>query len=317
VIASSRFDETQRRGIADAVLGRLPEDIFGNTDWARLAVQSCAAHLDPAIRTGQPYRIAAALRALAHAPTVRQVDAVAGAVCDALLAEAYAARNSRLVADVAGARSVADAVVAELRDAAQRAAADRHMLREQVAGYVRLVALHDAGIAERLDATGAFAARIAHAMKLEPQTVLDVELAGRLADIGMAGIPAATRAKRGIRTKRDHERVRRHAALGESFVRDIPALSRLAAIVRSHHERYDGRGYPDGLGGDEIPLESRIISVAATFVDLLSDGPQAKAVLASDAGNEIALRSGTEFDPAIVAVTLRLLQVPRRTHRTA
>ena len=317
MIASSQFGDAQRRSTADSVLNRLPGDIFGETDWARLALQSCAEHLEPAIRSGQTYRIAGAVRALAHAPSLRQVDAVAGAVCDALLAEGYAARNSRLIADVADARSVADTVIAELRGTAESAAADTGMLREQVAGYVRLVALQDAGIAERLDATDAFAARIAQAMKLEPQTVLDVELAGRLADIGMAGIPAATRAKREIRTKRDHERINRHTALGESFVRSLPALSRLAPFVRSHHERFDGHGYPDGLAGNEIPLESRIISVAAAFIDLVSDGPHAKALLASEACGEIALHAGTEFDPAIVAVMLRLLQFRRRTNRTA
>lgn len=309
MIASSQFGAAHRRDAADEALARLPGEAFGDTDWARLALRSCAAYLEPAIRAGQPYRIANAIRAIAHAPAMRQVDAVAGAVCDALLAEAYAARNSRLVAGVAEARSVIDGVLAELGTSAERAAADSGTLREQVAGFVRLVALGDAALAERLEATGALAARIAVAMKLDPATVLDVELAGSLADIGMAGVPAETRSER--------ERIVRHALAGETFVRQTPALSRLAPIVRSHYERYDGLGYPDALGGDEIPLESRIIGVAAAFIDLVTPAAHAKALLPGEAAHELELHAGAEFDPAIVTATSRLLQFRRRTKRSA
>jgi response regulator RpfG family c-di-GMP phosphodiesterase len=300
MIAPSLYGDARRHDIGDEALARLPESAFGDTDWARMALRACTGHLEAAIRAGQPYRIASAVRAVSHAPTLHQVDAVAGAVCDALLAEAYAARNSRLVAGIAEARAVVDTVVAGLRSESNQRAADTGALRERVDGYIAVVALQNAKFAERLDATGAFAARIALAMKLEPATVLDVELAGRLADIGMLGVPAES-----------------HVAASAAFTSDIAALSHLAPIVRSHHERYDGLGYPDGLAGNEIPLEARIVAIAAAFIDLIGEGSLGKPLLAHEACAEIALNAGAEFDPAIVTATLRLLRYRQRTSKTA
>lgn len=317
MIASTQFGDGQRGATANDALARVPEYAVGGTEWVRLALHDRASHLVPAILSGQPYRIVNAVRAMAHAPTLQQVDAVAGAVCDSLLSEAYAARNSRLIASVADARAVIDTVSTELHGEAELSAVDAGRERDQVASFVRLVALQDAGIAERLDATGALAGRIAGAMKLIPQTILDIELAGRLADIGMIGVPASTRAKREIHTKRDHERLNRHTVQSETFVRSVPALARLAPIVRSHHERFDGLGYPDGRSGEDIPLESRIIAVAAAFVDLVTESQQTKAMAADDACSEIARHAGTDFDPAVIAVALRLLHFRRRTNRTA
>ena len=89
-------------------------------------------------------------------------------------------------------------------------------------------------------------------------------------------------------------------------------MAHLAPIVRSHHERYDGHGYPDGLQGDEIPLASRIISVAAAFVDLITASAQFEAMLPNDACRELAVRAGTEFDPDVVTATLHLLHFRQR-----
>src|SRR5208337_1451875 len=90
------------------------------------------------------------------------------------------------------------------------------------------------------------------------------------------------------------EALEQHPAIGEAFLRSVPSLAHLAPIVRSHHERFDGRGYPDGLSGDEIPLASRIIGVAAAFVDLVSLSPGRESVLPATACRKLAAGSGTE-----------------------
>jgi HD-GYP domain-containing protein (c-di-GMP phosphodiesterase class II) len=144
-----------------------------------------------------------------------------------------------------------------------------------------------------------FAGRLARAMKLPAATTLEVELAGRLHDLGMIEIA-------------HQDRFKQHPLAGEAFLREIPSLSHLAPIVRSHHERYDGQGYPDGLHDDEIPPASRIVSVAAAFVDLVTATPQLEALLPNDACRELAVRAGTEFDPDVVTATLHLLRFRQR-----
>jgi HD-GYP domain-containing protein (c-di-GMP phosphodiesterase class II) len=239
---------------------------------------------------------------------VEQLDDVVGAACDAALEEAYAFRDTRVISNVTAARSVIGTVVAELRERTERDAMTPAVLRETVDGYVQIVALLNQRMAERLDAVGRFAMRIGSAMHLPPSAVLEIELAGRLHDIGTLSVPAANPATDALAGR---------PTVGESFLRSVPSLAHLAPIVRSHRERFDGRGYPDGLSGAEIPLASRIISVAAAFVDSMTESPTRTNVLANDACHELLLYSGTRFDPDVVTATLHLLRFRRRTNRSA
>jgi response regulator RpfG family c-di-GMP phosphodiesterase len=285
-------------------LARVPARTFGETDWVSLALQNCAAYLEPAIASGKPYRIAQAIRAIAHVPTAEQVDDVVGAVCDHLLAEAYTNRNARTITGVADARPVIRTVLEELNERSARAALAPAMLQETIDGFVRMAGLADKRLADRLDSVGHLASRIAAAMHLPRSVVLATEFAGRLHDIGFT---SGTQ-ERGSTT---------HAIAGEAFIRDTPAIAHLAPIVRSHRERFDGTGLPDGLRGDEIPLESRIIGVAATFVDLITETPRRQALSPHDACDELAAGVRTSFDPDVITATLHLLRYRQRTTRSA
>jgi HD-GYP domain-containing protein (c-di-GMP phosphodiesterase class II) len=287
--------------IADDVVARLPESAFGRTEWLTMSTRAWVQHLGGAIVSGPPHRVANAVRALAHAPALAEVEALANALCDSIVSAGYATRERDTVARVSAARKVIAGVLAELRESVEPAAPAQ--AQEAVDGYVRLAGMRDPHLAERLDAVGTFAGRIARAMQLRPATTAESRLAGRLHDIGMIG------AERG--------RLERHATLGESFVRRLPSLAHLAPFVRSHHERVDGSGYPDGLHGDEIPLPSRIISVAAAFVDHVTESRQREAMLPHDACRELLQHAGTHFDSDVVGATLHLVHFRMRTTRTA
>jgi len=304
MIASTQIGEYAGRNATDEALARMPARTFGDTDWVTLALQNCAKYLQPAIASGKPYRIANAVRAIAHAPNPEQLDDVVEAVCDSLLADAYTSHNSRLITSVAEARSVIDTVLSELNERAERDVLEPALLRETVDGYVRMAGLADKLLAERLDTVGNLAARIGAAMHLPRTVVLNTEFSARLHDIGMLSVPK----ERGLKT---------HSLIGESFLRATPALAHLAPIVRSHHERHDGSGFPDGLRGEEIPLESRIISVAAAFTDLVTETSRHKALPPQDACHELASHTGSKFDPDVVTATLQLLRFRQRTNRSA
>lgn len=287
------------RLLADKVIARLPRSAFGNSEWVTMTTRTGAEHLREAIASNRPHRIANAVRSMAYAPSLDAVEILARTICDAIATDGYATRNVETVTQVTNARQIVAAVLAELRAQVVPATPKTGLLRESVNGYVRLVGLQDPKLAERLEAVGTFAERLARAMKLPATIVLEVELAGRLHDLGIIEVP-------------HQDRFKRHPIAGESFLRGIRSLSHLAPIVRSHHERYDGQGYPDGLQGDEIPLASRIISVAGAFVDLVTATPQFEAMLPNDACRELAVRAGTEFDPDVVTATLHLLLFRQR-----
>ena len=102
----------------------------------------------------------------------------------------------------------------------------------------------------------------------------------------------------------DHEA--RHPAYGARILAGIPYLSGPAEIVRHHHERFDGSGYPDGLAGEDIPLGARIFALADALDAMTSDRPYRKAMSLEDAITEIERCSGKQFDPVIVSAFLRI-----------
>ncbi len=121
-----------------------------------------------------------------------------------------------------------------------------------------------------------------------------------LHDLGKIGIPDSILRKRGTLDRDEMDAMRNHPALGEQIVALIPYLDGLARdVVVAHHERWDGKGYPHGLAGTEIPLAARIFSVVDAFDAMTSDRPYRRALPIGAALDEIATRSGTQFDPKI------------------
>jgi diguanylate cyclase (GGDEF)-like protein len=144
------------------------------------------------------------------------------------------------------------------------------------------------------------AAMTAAAMKLGPDQVELTRLAAELHDVGKAAIPAAILDKPTALDAEERAFMQRHSAIGERIVAAAPTLEPIAAIVRAAHERPDGKGYPDGLRLDEIPISARIIAVVDAYDAMTNDRPYRAAMPAAAALEELARHAGTQFDPAVI-----------------
>ncbi len=139
---------------------------------------------------------------------------------------------------------------------------------------------------------------------LSPAAIKRLEQASILHDVGKIGIDAALLHKQGRLSAEDFQTLRRHPAIGMHILEPIQFLREVSQIIGQHHERFDGRGYPNGVSGDALLLESRILAVADTYDAMTSDRPYRKALPHSTAVTEIIDNSGTQFDPAVVAAFL-------------
>jgi HD-GYP domain-containing protein (c-di-GMP phosphodiesterase class II) len=119
--------------------------------------------------------------------------------------------------------------------------------------------------------------------------------------VGKIGVSDRTLGKPGALTEEELTAVRRHPELGARLLAPLAFPGLVTAVVRSHHERFDGSGYPDGLRGDGIPFAARIFAVVDTLDAMTSDRPYRRALPYAEVARELAGRSGKQFDPAVVA----------------
>lgn len=126
-----------------------------------------------------------------------------------------------------------------------------------------------------------------------------------LHDIGKIFIDEATLLKSGPLTDEEWDEMKRHPITGSNMVRDIPYLAVAIPVVRHHHERWDGRGYPDGISGSTIPLAARIVSVADGFDAMTTTRPYQKHRTLEQAYEEVMACSGTQYDPEVVSAFQR------------
>lgn len=147
---------------------------------------------------------------------------------------------------------------------------------------------------------------IALELGLRGDHLIRIRLAGLLHDVGKIGVPDSILQKPAPLTPAEYEQMKAHSVLGEEIIKaaEMPAEARW---VRHHHERVDGTGYPDGLSGTAIPLESRIIHVADAFEAMTSDRPYRPAPGHRYAVDELRRESGTQFDPVVVEALIRRL----------
>jgi diguanylate cyclase (GGDEF)-like protein len=151
------------------------------------------------------------------------------------------------------------------------------------------------------------AALLAWALGLSAEERDTLRFAAQLHDIGMAAIPDALLAKTTALTPEEWEIIKQHPVTGAAYLEQVPQLRHFAPLVRHHHERYDGAGYPDGLKGEASPKLARVLAVADAYGSMVSDWTGHAAVSPAQARERLKAGAGTQFDPGMVDALLRIL----------
>ena len=149
--------------------------------------------------------------------------------------------------------------------------------------------------------------RVGRELELDAQTRALLEVAARVRDVGMLALPDSVVLATWRLSPDDWALINTHPALGAQLLKELDATVSAAPIVRGHHERWDGNGYPDGLSGDTIPLLSRVIATCDAFVAVASDRPHRRGMGAAVALDLLRQESGAQFDPAAVDAVISCL----------
>ncbi|MDD2554324.1 MAG: PAS domain S-box protein, partial [Desulfotomaculaceae bacterium] len=149
---------------------------------------------------------------------------------------------------------------------------------------------------------------LASAIGLPERSLADLRLLAKFHDIGKVGIPDRILFKKGHLTSNEFSEMKRHSEIGHRIAQSNPDLSPIASWILKHHEWWNGQGYPQGLKGEEIPLECRLLAIADSFDAMTNDRPYRRALSREEALAEIMKCAGTQFDPELSKVFLQILQ---------
>ncbi len=158
----------------------------------------------------------------------------------------------------------------------------------------------------------AYAVAIGRELRLDQADMAALEVGALLHDIGKVGVADAILRKNGPLTAEEWIEMRRHPEIGWALAARIPFLHNASLLVRHHHERWDGKGYPDQLRGEDIPLIARVFAVADSFDAMISDRPYRLGLPLGDAISELQRGAGSQFDPQVIEAFLQLGSIPGR-----
>jgi putative nucleotidyltransferase with HDIG domain len=205
---------------------------------------------------------------------------------------------------------LADAIATHATGAIQRA-----MLHEQledtfvqtVVSLANAMDARDTYTGDHSQRMADYATRLARAMKLPEEEIEHLHWAAILHDIGKIGVPDKILNKPGTLTKREWTIMKEHPIIGAQIVSPVKYLAPVAPLIRAHHEKYDGSGYPHGLSGDDIPLGSRILAVVDAYIAIRDERVYSKRHTHKQAIKELRKSSGTQFDPRVVEEFCRVI----------
>jgi len=182
---------------------------------------------------------------------------------------------------------------------------------ETITALLAMLAERDYGTCCHSKATAEWARRLATAMECDAEATDFIELCALMHDIGKISTPDAVLLKPGSLSADEWDLMRDHSAAGARILNQIPSLQCCAIIVRAHHERFDGSGYPDGLYGERIPFEARVVAVADAFHAMISERPYRQPISPRQALQILQDGRGTQWDPDVVDAMLNMFS--RRT----
>jgi HD-GYP domain-containing protein (c-di-GMP phosphodiesterase class II) len=209
-------------------------------------------------------------------------------------------------------RAAADPSVAALRgDNSTRGSREELALAGTVEALAALVNARDNYTGQHCQEVAGLTFRVAQTLGLDAAEARMVGLAARLHDVGKVAIPDAVLQKPGRLTEEEWVLMRTHPLVGADVVGRVPALRAVVPLIRGHHERWDGQGYPDGMAGEAIPLGARIIAVVDAYGAMTTDRPYRPARDAGWALAELRRCAGNQFDPAVIDALERVLDDDR------
>ena len=180
--------------------------------------------------------------------------------------------------------------------------------RQTIISLVDLIEQRDFYTAGHSHRVAQYAVKIAEAMNFDKGSINMLEQIGLLHDIGKIAIPDSILLKPGRLSKLEFEIIKSHASIGYDVISKIPMFKEFSNIILSHHERYDGSGYPNGLKGNQIPILASILSVADSFDAMTSTRIYNKTKTVENALNELKKDAGILFDPKIINVAIKALK---------
>jgi HD-GYP domain-containing protein (c-di-GMP phosphodiesterase class II) len=178
----------------------------------------------------------------------------------------------------------------------------------QLVGLAEVVEARDTATANHLRTVEDLAARVSSELGLPVSIVEDYGSAALLHDLGKVAVSPRILRKPGKLDSEEWEEMRSHATMGGAILRVLPGFSTAAAIAGHHHERWDGRGYPDGLRGKNIPLPARIVAVVDAFDAMTTDRPYHRGISTHAALVELDRQKDAQFDPAVVGAFRRVVE---------
>jgi len=169
-----------------------------------------------------------------------------------------------------------------------------------ICSFNQLLDLKDLNTGVHSTRLAEWALHVAGELGLDESCLADIEVAALLHDIGKIGIPDAILNKPARLTEEEYELMKKHPEYGWVVLHQIPGLERASLLILHHHESFDGKGYPGGLKGEEIPIGSRIVSVIDAFDAMVSTRPYRDGLPFEEAERRLLEASGTQFDPDIL-----------------
>ena len=206
--------------------------------------------------------------------------------------------------------SILSTIAAQIAIAVESATTYRRLESSYLATVSALASAMEANdeyTADHAEIIAKMAIEVGGELGLDDSELRQLRHAGLLHDIGKIGIPDPVLHKGGALSTEEAATMAKHTVIGERILSQVDHLRSVAPLVRAAHERWDGRGYPDGLEGDAIPLASRIVFVCDAFHAMTSDRPYRRALSAAEALEELRAQAGRQFDPRIVEAFARIL----------